>query len=384
MTIPILVYPLHAARNPRAAAQEVRSLPIRFPSTQGGGHGRDRTRRLRVLGPESRAQHLAQPRLPAHRHLRQQRPRLESAARLYPGCQVTANYEDLLGNPQIDAVAVATPASTHFALARAALLAGKDVLVEKPMTGTVAEAEMLIEIARSRQRLLAVDHTFVYTDAVRKIRELIDAGEIGDLLYIDSVRTNLGLFQRDHNVLFDLAPHEFSIVHHLVGRAPTAVQALGACHAGNGIENLAYVHLEFDDNLIAHFHLNWLAPVKIRQTIIAGSRKMIVYDDMERSEKVKVYDKGIALNPADGVNALYKAYINYRTGDMVAPHLPNQEALAVELADFVDCVRTRRAPLADGAAGLHVVRLLEAAQASLKNHGQRIELRGPARLRQVA
>ena len=305
--------------------------------------------------------------------------RLEGASRQFPGCLTTTRYADLLEHPGIDAIAIATPAATHFTLARQALLSGKDVLVEKPMTTTAADAEELIDLADRHSRVLAVDHTFLYTDAVRKIKELLDAGEIGDLLYMDSVRTNLGLFQRDHNVIWDLAPHELSIVLHLVSVDPISVQALGACHAGNGIENLAYVHLEFPNNLVAHFHLNWLAPVKIRQTIVAGSRKMIVYDDMQRSEKIKVYDKGIAVDSTSGgIDALYKASINYRTGDVVAPHLKNSEALAVEVAHFVECVRTRQRPVVDGVAGLRVVRLLEAAQQSLDQGGQRVALR-PAR-----
>jgi len=305
--------------------------------------------------------------------------RLEAASRLYPFCQTTQHYESLLNNPEIDAVAIATPVSTHYDLASKAMLAGKDVLVEKPFTKTIVEAELLVELARNQGRILAVDHTFLYTPAVRKIKAMVDAGEIGRLLYIDSVRTNLGLFQRDHNVLYDLAPHELSIVLHLTQTEPVSIQAIGACHAGNDIENLVYVHLEFEDNLVAHFHLNWLAPLKIRQTIIAGSSKMIVYDDMDRSEKVKVYDKGIGVHASGGLDELYKAYINYRSGDMVAPHLDNQEALAVEVAHFVDCVQTRRQPLAGGEDGLRVVRLLEAAQRSLRNKGQRVELKPQGR-----
>ena len=184
--------------------------------------------------------------------------RLKCVGGQFPACGTTSRYEDLLAHPEIDAIVIATPAPTHFALARQALSSGKDVLVEKPMTTVAADAEALIELAARHGRILAVDHTFLYTDAVRKIKELLDAGEIGDLLYMDSVRTNLGLFQPDHNVIWDLAPHELSIVLHLVPQDPISVQALGACHAGNRIENLAYVHLEFPNNLVAHFHLNWL------------------------------------------------------------------------------------------------------------------------------
>ena len=304
--------------------------------------------------------------------------RLEAAARSNPGSETTASYQVLLDNPAIDAVAIATPVSTHYDLARRALLAGKDVLVEKPMTKTVGEAESLVQTARQTGRILAVDHTFLFTDAVRKIKELVEDNTLGKLLYIDSVRTNLGLFHPDHNVIFDLAPHEISIMLHLVGRDPVSVQAHGVCHTNNGIENLAYMHLEFDDGFIAHFHLNWLAPVKIRQMIVAGSRQMIVYDDVERSEKIKVYNKGIAIHSGDGVDAMYKAAINYRSGDMIAPHLENHEALAVEVAHFVDCVRWRKPPLVSGEDGLRVVRILDAAQRSLKNKGQRVVIQPEA------
>jgi predicted dehydrogenase len=304
----------------------------------------------------------------------QSETRRETAARNNPGCLVTPSYEELLDNPAIQAVLVATPAATHYELARQALLAGKDVLIEKPMTRTVAEGENLVELARETGRLLAVDHTFLFADAVRKIKELVESDALGKLLYLDSVRTNLGLFHPDHNVIFDLAPHEISILLYLVGRDPVSVQAHGVCHTNNGIENLAYVHLEMADGFIAHFHLNWLAPVKIRQMLIAGSRQMVVYDDMERSEKVKVYNKGIALSAADGVDARYQAAINYRAGDMVAPHLENREALAVEAAHFADCVRHRKRPLVSGEEGLRVVRVLEAAQLSLKSGGRRIDL----------
>jgi predicted dehydrogenase len=305
----------------------------------------------------------------------QNEARLEIASRNNPGCQVCHSYLDLLGNPAIDAIAIATPATTHYELARQALLAGKDVLVEKPMTHTVDEAEDLVRLARQTGRILAVDHTFLFTEAVSKIKEVIDNGSVGKLLYIDSVRTNLGIFHPDHNVIFDLAPHEISIMLYLVNREPISVQAHGVCHTNNGIENLAYLHLEFEDGFISHFHLNWLAPVKIRQMIIAGSRQMIVYDDMERSEKVKIYNKGIALRTSESLDAKHQAWINYRSGEMIAPHLENREALAVEIAHFVDCVRHRKQFLASGEEGLQVVRILEAAQRSLKKNGERVSIR---------
>jgi len=301
--------------------------------------------------------------------------RLAIVRQYYPGCLATPRFEDLLDNKEIHAIAIATPVASHFALAQTALLAGKDLLIEKPFTRTSSDAERLVALAERDGRILAVDHTFLYTDAVRKIKDLVESGAIGELLYIDSVRTNLGLFQPDHNVLWDLAPHEFSIVDFLVQRDPVSIQVQGACHTENAIENLAYVHMEYEGNLIAHFHLNWLAPVKIRQTIIAGSRKMIVYDDMEQHDKLKIYDKGIALRPVDGPDAHFKTFINYRTGDMVVPPLKNHEALSVEIAHFIDSIKKRTQPLADGHAGLKVVRLLEAAQESLKHKGARVMLR---------
>jgi predicted dehydrogenase len=321
-------------------------------------------------------------RLVAICELHPERARL--ASQRHAGTLVTNQYAELLGHPDIQAIVLATPMQTHFALARQALLAGKDVLVEKPMTRTAAEAEALVHLARQNGRILAVDHTFLFTDAVRNIKELVDSGALGKLLYMDSVRTNLGLFHPEYNVIWDLAPHEISIVLHLCQHDPIAVQAQGACHTNNAVENLAYIHLELSDGFIAHFHLNWLAPVKIRQTILAGSRQMVVYDDMNRTEKIKIYNKGIAVRPADDVDAHYKAAINYRMGDMVAPHLPNQEALAVEAAHFVDCVANRKPPLVPGEDGLRVVRILEAAQCSLQNHGQRVELQPAPRRSQAA
>jgi predicted dehydrogenase len=311
-----------------------------------------------------------------------QADRARLAAQRHPGTAVTDRYAALLEDPHVDAVVIATPLPTHFGLARQALLADKDVLLEKPMTRTAAEAEALVGLARAGGRILAVDHTFLFTDAIRKLKELVRGGTLGDLLYMDSVRTNLGLFHPDHNVLFDLAPHEISIVLHLLERDPVSVQVHGVCHTNNGVENLAYVHLEFEGGFVAHFHLNWLAPVKIRQTILAGSRQMVVYDDMQRIEKLKIYNKGIALR-GDGVHARQAAGVNYRTGEMVAPHLPNQEALAVEVAHFVECVAQRKPPLVPGEDGLRVVRILEAAQCSLNNRGQRVEL-GPAPRRSQA
>ncbi len=295
------------------------------------------------------------------------------ASQNYPTAAVTTDYAAMLDMDGIDAIVIATPVSTHFELTRAALLAGKDVLVEKPFTRTSAEARELIDLAETRGRIIAVDHTFLYTGAVQTIKRLVEAGELGKIVYIDSVRINLGLFQSDVNVIYDLAPHDLSITQHLLERDPVAVQAVGASHAGNDIENIAYLHLEYEDNLIAHFHVNWLSPVKVRHFLIGGTSKMIVYDDMQPSEKVKVYDKGIVIKEGD-VESLYRVYVDYRTGDMVAPKLPFGEALRVEAEHFAECVETRCRPISDGHMGLSVVRVLEAAQRSIKHHGDRVEL----------
>jgi predicted dehydrogenase len=300
--------------------------------------------------------------------------RASLAARQYPSASVTDNFDELLTDSQIHAILIAVPVDAHFGLAREALLANKDVLVEKPLTATVAEARELIALAHERGRILAVDHTFLFTGAVRKIKQILDSGELGRIMYIDSVRINLGLFQSDVNVLYDLAPHDLSIMNYLINQDPLSVQAMGKSHAGNELENIAYLHLEFADNLIAHFHFNWLAPVKIRRTLIGGTKQMIVYDDMEPSEKVKVYDKGIVIRQRD-LDSIYKTIVDYRTGDMVAPKLAHGEALGVEAEHFLDCIRNRSQPIADGEAGLRVVRILDAAQASLRDGGRRIEMR---------
>src|SRR5438093_10492559 len=300
--------------------------------------------------------------------------RLTAMARRYPSVRSTGDYRRLLADPDLEALAVVTPVATHFQIAKEALLAGKHVLVEKPLTTTVCEAEELIDLAERNGRTLMVDHTFVYTGPVRKMKEIVAGGELGDLLYFDSIRINLGLFQRDINVLWDLAPHDLSIMDYLIGRQPVGLSALGSCHIEQGIENIAYLVMHFDDEFIAHFHFNWLAPVKIRRTLIAGSRKMILYDDIEPTEKVRVYDKGVTANRDDNRESDYQNLVSYRTGDVWAPKLETTEELRCVVAVFIYSIRTARRPLTDGAAGLRVVRLLEAAQRSIKNGGQRIPL----------
>jgi predicted dehydrogenase len=299
---------------------------------------------------------------------------LSKVARRYPVARASSDYAELLADPRLDAVVLATPVATHYDFARRALEAGKHVLLEKPFTASVREAEDLIALAERRQLTLMVDHTFIYTGAVRKIKETVAAGELGDLLYFDSVRVNLGLFQRDINVVWDLAPHDFSIMDYVVGREPTALLATGSSHIEPGIENIAYVQLRFGDSLIANFHFNWLSPVKIRRTLIAGSRRMIVYDDIEPTEKVRIYDKGVTRTAYTADEEAYKTLVSYRTGDVWVPKLDPTEALHYVCAEFLDSIRDARPSASDGHAGLRVVRLLEAAQASINDGGRWIKL----------
>jgi len=299
--------------------------------------------------------------------------RLAQVQARYPAIETTSDYRDLLSNPRIHAIVIATPVSTHYSLALQSLQAGKHVLVEKPLTATVEQGERLIEEASRRQLVLMVDHTFVYTGAVRKIKELVDQGHLGKLLYFDSVRVNLGLFQHDVNVLWDLAVHDLAIMDFILGVQPQAVAATGIAHLSGQPENVAYLTCFFEDNFLAHFHVNWMAPVKVRQMLIGGDKQMVVYDDIEPSEKIKVYDKGVTLsnNSPEGV---YQMLVGYRTGDMWAPRLDGTEALKIEAAHFVDCVQNQTIPLTDGRVGLRVVRVLEAASQSLAERGRLIEL----------
>lgn len=292
----------------------------------------------------------------------------------YPGIETTADYRALLKHPEIDAIVIATPVSTHYELAMQALAAGKHVLVEKPLTMTVAQGERLVEEAERRGLILMVDHTFIYTAAVRKIRELVAAGELGHIYYYDSVRVNLGLFQHDVNVLWDLAVHDLSIMDFVLDQLPVAVAATGMAHVPGQPEDVAYLTCFFESNTIAHVHVNWLAPVKVRQTLIGGAERMIVYDDLEPSEKVKVYDKGITVSNHSGPEGVYKILVGYRTGDMYAPHLDTTEALRVEALHFLQCMEKGERPITDGASGLRVVKILEAANVSLRERGRPIEI----------
>ena len=304
--------------------------------------------------------------------------RLASLTAQFPAVEVTADFDDLLKDPRVDVVAVATPVSSHYDLALKALQAGKHVFIEKPMTATAAQAQALLDEADKRGLIVGVDHTFVYTGAVRKMRELVANDSLGDIYYYDSVRVNLGLFQHDVNVIWDLAVHDLSIMDYILPQRPVAVSATGVSHVAGEPENIAYMTLFFENSLIAHLHVNWLAPVKVRRTLLGGSRKMIVYDDLEPSEKIKVYDKGITVNGTGNGNGngdkIYQMLVGYRTGDMWAPQLEMTEALSLELRQFIKSVEERTTPLTDGQAGLRVVRILEAATQSLAQRGRVVEL----------
>ncbi|HET9645913.1 MAG TPA: Gfo/Idh/MocA family oxidoreductase [Burkholderiaceae bacterium] len=298
--------------------------------------------------------------------------RLAAARKRYP-VKTTTDFNELLDDDNIHAIAIATPVTTHFALALAALRAGKHVWLEKPMTETVEQARILVDEAERLGRILLVDHTFIYTGAVRKMAELMGAGEMGRILYYDSVRVNLGLFQRDVSVISDLAVHDFSILDYLLKEQPVAVTASGTHHFPGTPENLAYVTLFYDSETIAHINVSWLAPVKVRQILLGGSKKMITYDDLEPSEKIKVYDKGV--NMTDDPARIQEMRVGYRIGDMWAPKLSVAEALRVEGEHFIECILQGRPPATDGQLGMRVVELIEAANKSMRNRGEIVELR---------
>ena len=295
---------------------------------------------------------------------------LRRAARAYPGVHLTSEFDDVLRSPDIDAVAVITPVWTHYELAKAALENGKHVFVEKPFTSTPSQAEELIELADRRGLKIMVDHTFLFSGAVKKIREIVDAGTLGPLYYFDSTRVNLGLFQHDVSVVWDLAPHDLSIMDHIIKEQPEAVVATGSNHL-NGRADMAFVTIYFPGNIIAHINVNWLSPVKVRTTLIGGKDKMLVWNDLEADEKIKVYDKGVQISNGEG---LYELLVSYRTGDVWAPKCDQTEALKVELQYFTDCILNDRTPINDGASGLRVVKLLDAADRSLKDRGRLIAL----------
>ena len=290
------------------------------------------------------------------------------AKHAHPSVHVTSEASEVLCSPDIDPVAIVTPVWTHFELAKIALENGKHVFVEKPFTSSAIQAEILIELAQKKNLKIMVDHTFLFTAAVKKIRQLIDQGELGDLYYYDSTRVNLGLFQHDIDVIWDLAPHDLSIMDYLIGREPEAVVATGQAHL-NGHADVAFITVYFPQNTIAHINVNWLSPVKVRTTLIGAEKKMLVWNDLEADEKVKVYDKGAQISSREGV---YDLLVSYRSGDMWAPKIEQTEALKVELESFLDCIESDQTPHNDGMAGLRVVKLLEAATESLKLKGEAV------------
>lgn len=308
--------------------------------------------------------------------------KLAASKRLYPSLETTTDFRNLLKNPAIDAVAIATPVHTHYELALAALKAGKHVFVEKPLAETSEQVLHLIEEADRRKLTLMVDHTFLYTPAVQKIRQLVDEGALGDIYYYNGIRASLGLFQSDVNVIWDLAVHDISIIQYIFSQRPVAVSATGTCHVAGTPENMAHLALFFQNNCVAHISVNWLSPVKIRQTLVGGSRKMIVYDDLEPTEKIKVYDKGITVNGS--AEKARQLRIGYRAGDMWAPHLAAKEALQTEAEHFIDCLRNGRTPVSSGTSGLRVIEILEAASRSMATQGKPVRLKPSVRLKEAA
>jgi predicted dehydrogenase len=295
---------------------------------------------------------------------------LNRARKTYPQIKTTQDCCEVLNATNIDAVAVITPVSTHYDLAKRALQNGKHVFVEKPFTSTVAQAEELIELAERKKLTIMVDHTFIFTGAVRKIKRLIEEKALGDLYYYDSVRVNLGLFQSDVNVIWDLAPHDFSVMDFLVDEKPSAVAACGKAHV-NGLEDTAYITVHFDNNMIAHFNVNWLSPVKVRTTLIGGEKRMLVWNDLEADEKIRIYDKGVEVKNRE---SSYNLRVSYRSGDMYAPKVDQVEALRHETEYFLSCLSTGARPENDGQAGLRVVKLLDACNQSMKQNGRSVNL----------
>jgi predicted dehydrogenase len=295
---------------------------------------------------------------------------LRRVKQAYPRVQVGSDISEALSPTTIDAVAVVTPVWTHFDLAKAALENGKHVFVEKPFTSTAAQAEELIDLADKKQLQIMVDHTFLFTGAVKKIRQLVDEGALGKLYYYDSTRVNLGLFQHDVNVIWDLAPHDLSIMNHLIKDKAEAVVATGEKHV-NSHEDVAFITVYFQSNIIAHINVNWLSPVKVRTTLIGGEKRMVVWNDLEADEQVKVYDKGVQITSREGV---YELLVSYRSGDMWAPRVEQTEALKAECGYFIDCIKNSTTPFNDGRAGLKVVKMLEAANQSIKERGRIVPL----------
>ena len=296
---------------------------------------------------------------------------LKRAQEAYPRVRFCDDYRDITRSESIDAVAIATPVFTHYEIARDALQNGKHVFIEKPFTKTVKEAEQLIALAEKKRLKIMVDHIFLFTDVVKKIKEIVSGDVLGHLHYYDATRVNLGLFQHDVNVIWDLAPHDLSIMDHVVKEKPTAVASHGIDHFKRGLEDIAYITMYFANNMIAHFNLNWLAPAKIRTTFIGGQKKMLVWNDLEADEKIKIYDKGVKIKNREGI---YNLLVKYRSGDMWSPKIDQTEALKLAADHFIACISKNKTPITDGNAGLRIVKMIEAANKSLKNNGKMVKL----------
>lgn len=299
--------------------------------------------------------------------------RLSSVGGQYPSVQLTTDFHDVLDDDDVQAVVIATPVGTHAKLATAALNAGKHVLIEKPLTHDAVAAADVVALAKEQNLVALVDHIFLYSPAVRSLRDLVIDGELGDLQFLDSVRINLGLFQHDVNVIWDLAPHDVSIIDSMIGRLPVSVSAVGACHAGNNLEDVAYIHLDYGDNLLASVHVNWLSPVKIRHFMVGGSRRSVLYNDLDRSEPLKIYDRGIDVDVDDG-QGRREVLISYRSGDVVSPRVEQTEPLRALIEHFADCIENGAQPISGADQGLRVVQILSAAQQSLTNGGAQVAL----------
>ncbi len=297
--------------------------------------------------------------------------RLQIAQKAYPNIGITTNFDDVLNDLEIDAVVIATPVFLHFELAKKALLAGKHVLVEKPLTASLAEATELVELADSKKLKLAVDHTFLFTGSVQKIKSLVDSETLGKIQYFDSTRINLGLFQPDVNVIWDLAPHDISILNYIITEKPVSVICTGQSHTSARLENIAFLNVLYQSDFIAHFNCSWISPVKIRRILIGGDKKMCLYDDLEPTEKLKIYDTGFSYKTEEDK---HKMLVDYRVGDIFIPKIAQNEALNAMANDFINAIITDSKPLVDGQAGVDVVRILEAAQLSIQNNGKEIKL----------
>jgi predicted dehydrogenase len=291
----------------------------------------------------------------------------------YPFINEYPDYRDLIRAKDIDIVAVVTPVSSHFELAKAALENGKHIFVEKPFTSTSDQARELIDLAGKKGLKIMVDHTFLFTGAVQKIKEIIQSEELGQLFFYDSVRVNLGLFQHDLNVIWDLAPHDLSIMSHLIDKEPASVSVQGSIHLDGNVEDVAYICIHFEDKrFMAHFHVNWLSPVKVRQTLISGDKKMLIWDDLSPDEKVKIYDRGVDVNGRDTKNGIHRLLVSYRSGDISIPRIESTEALRREVDYFINCLKNNEEPHNNGEAGLRIVQILEAADLSLQSDGKRV------------